>query len=83
MANVFRHGLVFLQLLQEDLLVELEHLDHVGEDHVFFADEALLRFQLLVAMVAQSVEVELDAYLEVLHVRLLRLKQLGHDEPVK
>lgn len=80
MADIFRHGFVLLELLEEDILVEFKNLFHVGEEHFLFADQGRLGSK-LVALVVQCVEVILDADLQVLHVRLLRLQQLRHNEP--
>ncbi len=83
-ADVFGHDLVLLQLLEEDVLVELEDVGHVGEDGVLLADQARRRrFELAARRVLQRVPVVLDADLQVLDVRLFRLQQLGHNEPVE
>ena len=78
-ADIFGHDLVLLQLFEENLLVEVEDVLHVGEEDVLLVDEARLGFE-LAALVAQGVVVQLDADLQVFDVRLLRLQQLGHDE---
>ena len=80
MTDVFGHGFVLLQLFEEDVFVKVQHVFHVGEEDVLLVDEAGLRFK-LAALVTQGVVVQLHADLQVFDVRLLRLQQLGHDEP--
>jgi len=80
MADVLRHSFVFLQFSEENILVELEDFLDVAEQNFFLALDADGGGS---RTLSQLVEEATDTQFEIFDVRSLRLKQLGHDEPVQ
>lgn len=90
MSDVVRHGLIFLQLLEEDSLVETQDLFDVSEDDFLLAPEWHRDREIAATDAApvhglgeglHRLEEAVDGQLHVLDVRALGLKKFGHDEP--
>jgi len=52
--------------------MEFQNLFHVGKEHFLFIDQVRFSFE-LVTLVAQGVEIEFNANLQVFDICLLRL----------
>lgn len=79
MPYILRHGLVLLQLFQEDVIVKSVYFLHVAEDNVFFTGYGGRN---VVGDTLHLLQEWLDTALQVFNVCSFSLQQFCHDKSV-